>query len=51
MVIKFIRFVYFLIKIKKKIIMKKLKINVIIYLYDNVKYLDDNFVFVLKEIF
>lgn len=50
MVIKFIRFVYFLIKIKKKI-MKKLKINVIIYLYDNVKYLDDNFVFVLKKIF
>lgn len=31
--------------------MKKLKIYVIIYLYDNVKYLDDNFVFVLKEIF
>lgn len=31
--------------------MKKLKINVIIYLYDNVKYLDDNFVFVLKKIF
>lgn len=50
MVIKFIKFVYFLIKIKKDY-NEKMKIYVIIYLYDNVKYLDDNFIFVLKEIF